>query len=382
MLDLDALEGAATLSAMEGQSRIFFQGVQHQNYSMQSPGNGPFSESSRPMLSEAMHSSALNVTSASLEDDSMLEIDDSSLAEFLRDVMMPASPNSMVGANALEFIPQSYERDVFNFGMESSLDFNDLDIGWMNSQNSRTPMWNHNVLPGQDDRLDCGQETPDVRSGINAGAEAFQKSLWRWKPVQQEHAYSEQVNLSLPYKDMQNLETRLAPDILDQRIEATSRDRILAMLLSTCEPANVSRVVTSFPSADLLDSLMHLFFRTELSRTDSWIHLPTFRPQVQRPELNGMVVAAGAVLSAVPTVRKLGFAIQEAVRLAIPQIVGYISSPNLDPSTELLQYLKSISILCSWRRIFKGSPWRSAHNHQAGNWIIVQQRGKLNCVHH
>ena len=267
----------------------------------------------------------------------MLDMDDSSLAEFLRDVMMPASPNSLVGPNALEFIPQAYERDVFNFGMESSLDFNDLDIGWMNSQNSRTPMWNYNVPPEQEDRLDRGQETPDVRSGINAGAEAFQKSLWRWKPVQQEHAHSEQVNLSLPYKDMQNLETRLAPDILDQRIEATSRDRILAMLLSTCDPANVSRVVTSFPSADLLDSLMHLFFRTELSRTDTWIHLPTFRPQVQRPELNGMVVAAGAVLSAVPTVRKLGFAIQEAVRLAIPQIVGYTSSPNFDTSMEMLQ---------------------------------------------
>jgi len=139
-------------------------------------------------------------------------------------------------------------------------------------------------------------------------------------PVQQEHAYAEQVNLSLPYKDMQNLEVRLSPDVLDHRLEQNSRDRILAMLLSTCEPSNVSRVVTSFPSADLLDSLMHLFFRSELPRADSYIHLATFS-QYQSSELNGIVVAAGAVLSSVPTVRKLGFAIQEAVRLAIHRIV-------------------------------------------------------------
>jgi hypothetical protein len=66
---------------------------------------------------------------------------------------------------------------------------------------------------------------------------------------------------------------------------------------------------------------MHLFFQAELSRTDSWLHIPTFKPQTQRPELNGIVIAAGAVLSKITTVRKLGLAIQEAVRLALPQIV-------------------------------------------------------------
>jgi hypothetical protein len=110
-------------------------------------------------------------------------------------------------------------------------------------------------------------------------------------------------------------------DILVPRLEQSCRDRILAMLLKTCEPVNVPKVVTSFPSAELLDSLMHLFFKTELSQTDSWIHLPTFRPQFQRPELNGIIIAAGALQSSVPTIRKLGFAIQEAVRLTIPTIV-------------------------------------------------------------
>lgn len=334
MLDLEGLEGAATLSSLESQSRIFHYQEEHQNITLPAQTGDSFQQNLRPMRSQsssAMHEPAMNGSSVALDDNPMLDMDESSLAEFLNQVMMPASPNTLANPNTLnDFMPQSYPpRDIFNFGIDANLDFNDMDFGWINSQNSKAPMWNFNSLPEQVEPLDRGQQTPDVRSGITAGAEAFERSLWRWAPQKQEHAYAEQVNLSLPYKDIQNLETRLSPEILDHRLEQNSRDRILAMLLSTCEPANAERVVTSFPSAELLDSLMHLFFRSELSRTDSWIHLPTFRPQAQRPELNGIVVAAGATLSTVSTVRKLGFAIQEAVRLSIPRIVCLPSPSRL-----------------------------------------------------
>ena len=323
MLDLEGLEGAATLSSLESQSRIFhYQDEQQQQMALPVQSSESFPQGLRPMRSEstdAMHESTLNGSSVVLDDGPMMDMDESSLADFLNNVMDVANPNNMG-----DFMPQAYPpRDIFNFGIEADLAFNDMDFGWINSQNSKPPPWNFNLVPEQDATFDRGQQTPDVRSGITAGAEAFERSLWRWAPQKQEHAYAEQVNLSLPYKDIQSLETRLSPEILDHRLEQNSRDRILAMLLSTCEPATVERVVTSFPSAELLDSLMHLFFRSELSRTDSWIHLPTFRPQAQRPELNGIVVAAGAVLSTVSTVRKLGFAIQEAVRLSIPQIVCF-----------------------------------------------------------
>lgn len=82
---------------------------------------------------------------------------------------------------------------------------------------------------------------------------------------------------------------------------------------------------------------MHLFLKSEATNTYSWIHLPTFRPRSQGPEFNGIVIASGAILSAVPTgsfsiahsqikltflVRKLGLAIQETVRLALPSSVS------------------------------------------------------------
>lgn len=316
------------MSGMESQRpQVQFADVQHQN-PPENPAAVAFSPNTGPMpisdLSSNMNEPDLSVHSASLDQQSMLDFDDSSLADFLRDVMMQASPPSALESNTLDFMPQSYSsRDVFNFGIDSSLDLDDLDFGWISSQNGKGSGVNSNQLPENNDlALEHGQKTPDVRSGITLGAEAFQKSLWRWAPVQQEHGYAEQVNLSLPSNDMGALESRLGVDVLEQHLEQNSRDRILAMLLSTCEPANIPRVASSFPSADLLDSLIHCFFRSELSRSDSWIHLPTFQPQFQRPEFNGIVAAAGAVLSSVPTVRKLGFAIQETVRLTLPKIVS------------------------------------------------------------
>jgi hypothetical protein len=325
MVAIDALEGAATLSSTDGQRRIIqFQDVAYQSIPQPNPSGSEFSQVSK---GKAVESNPVDCTSMHSMNNVMLDIDDSSLADFLRDVIMPTSPNSLAaaGSHSTDFIQQSYYsgRDVFNFGMESSLDFNDIDFGWISSQNARQPAWNYGAIPEPErERPVRETRTPDVSTGISAGAEAFQKSIWGWKPVQQDHAHAEQVNLSLPYKDMQSLEPRHGPDVLDQTLEQISRDEILAMLLSGCKPPNVSRVVTSFPSAELLDSLMHSFFRSEVHRTDSWIHLPTFRVQSQRPILSGIVVAAGAVLSGVPALRKLGFAIQEAVRLAISQIVS------------------------------------------------------------
>ena len=310
---------------MDSHRRIIqYQDVSYQSILQPTPSGSEFSQDSK---GKAIESNPVDSTSVDSMNHAMLDINDSSLADFLSNVMMPTSPDSLAAAapHSLDFIQQSYYtgRDVFNFGMESSLDFNEIDFGWITSHNARQPAWTYGAAPEPERALPLREtRTPDVASSINAGAEAYQKSIWQWKPVQQDHAHAEQVNLSLSCKDMQILEPQHGPDVLDQTLEQTSRDKILAMLLSVCKPSNISRVVASFPSAELLDSLMHSFFRSEVHRTDSWIHLPTFSVQSQRPELNGIVVAAGAVLSSVPALRKLGFAIQEAVRLAIPKIVS------------------------------------------------------------
>jgi len=249
--------------------------------------------------------SGISTSSLPSNDDTMLDIDDdSNLAEFLRDIMAHGSPNTSENSVPIDFNPQTYSSwDVFNFGMESSLEFNDMDLGWISSQNNQASAMNRSmVFDNIDPALDRGQKTPDVQISINLGAEAFSKSLWNWLPGQCEHGWMELGNLSLPYKDIEGLENRSTPDLLDNRLEQSSRDAILAMVLSTSgQESGIARAITSFPSAQLLNSFIHLFFRSEVSKADSWIHLPTFHPRTQRPELNGILVAAGAILSTVPT---------------------------------------------------------------------------------
>lgn len=192
----------------------------------------------------------------------------------------------MVDIDALEEAATlSSMGDVFNPEVESSLDFNDIDHGWISSQNARQPVLNYDTTPELErERLVRNSRRLALSSGITTGAKAFEKSVWKWRPVSQDHAHAEQVNLLLPDKDIQSLEPRSGPDILDQTLDQTTRDKILAMLLSGCKPSNIPGVLTGFPPAELLHALMHSFFRSEVHRTDSWIHLPTFRLHNSRPE--------------------------------------------------------------------------------------------------
>jgi hypothetical protein len=128
---MDGLEGAQTLSTLDSQNRVFhYPGPQSQGLSTPGTSSVAFSQDTRMSQSGTMHDSPLEVSSTPLVDNALLGMDESSLAEFLRDVMMPVSPNSLAGQHSMDFLPQHYSgRDVFNFGMDSSLDMNDVDFG-------------------------------------------------------------------------------------------------------------------------------------------------------------------------------------------------------------------------------------------------------------
>lgn len=93
----------------------------------------------------------LNATSMHLMNHSMIEIDDSSLADFLRDIMMPIPPISLAepGPHSMDFLQQHnyYSgRDVFNFGMECMSGFQRSRF-WMNQlaeyTTTRMELWHH-----------------------------------------------------------------------------------------------------------------------------------------------------------------------------------------------------------------------------------------------
>jgi hypothetical protein len=314
IVGIGSLEEEAILPSMDSHRRI----IQAQEVSCQSipQPTSLGSEFSQNSKDKAVESNPTDCTSIYSINNEISDIDDSSLANFL-DVMAPTSPNSLTatGSHSMDFF---IGRDVFKFGMESSLDFDENDCGWISSQNARQPVLNYNTAPELErERLVRDNRTPDMSACMSAGAEAFAKSLWKW-PLAYQDAHAEHVNPPSP--DIQSLEPRYGPDILDQTLDQTTRDRILAILLNGCKPSNLLRVVTCFPSTGLLDALMHSFFRSEVHRTNSWIHLPTISLHNSRPELISIIIAAGAILETSPAIRKFGYAIQEAIRLAIPAI--------------------------------------------------------------
>ncbi|KAI9732762.1 MAG: hypothetical protein M1834_003700 [Cirrosporium novae-zelandiae] len=245
-------------------------------------------------------------------DDTVLDFEGNTFHDLLRDVMIPAPLDFGRMPNL-----QGYHTPL-DFGIDNNWNLNEIDFSFLDSVQDPISGYSQrtfNTAP----QPESSEEVPKDRNGIALGTEAFRKSsLGRWIPAHQDHGYAEQPNLSLPVSQSDNPE--FDRRILGERLASGSRDKILGMVLGSCQPANVPRVLSSFPSAEMLDSLMQRYFDGQSSQIDSWIHSPSFRPGFQRPELLAAIAAAGAIQTPGTTIRKLGFALQEAVRIAMPEI--------------------------------------------------------------
>ncbi|KAJ5595636.1 hypothetical protein N7450_002094 [Penicillium hetheringtonii] len=215
----------------------------------------------------------------------------------------PFEPSSLIPEfthyGALEYPP-------FDFNLT------DGDFGLIDMYNSRS------VLPG----LHGGntQDHFDADSGIGIGVEAYHRSsLSAWKPVQEDKAGADHENLSVP-QTINSPESAAASDqqILSERLSSSSRDLIFGLVLEISREANLSRIMKSFPSTELLDGLIQLFFVRQKSSVVSYIHASTFRPNNEHASILAAIASAAAVNSPIPTIRKLGYALLEIVRLYMP----------------------------------------------------------------
>ncbi|KAJ5126402.1 hypothetical protein N7448_005704 [Penicillium atrosanguineum] len=160
----------------------------------------------------------------------------------------------------------------------------------------------------------------DADSGIGIGTEAYHRSsLSAWKPVRQDHAFGDHENLSVP-QAIDSPEAIATSDrqILSERLSSSSRDLIFGLVLEISREANMSRIMKSFPSTELLDGLIQQYFEYQSHSVDSFIHGPTFRLNGEHASILAALAAGGAVRSPIPTIRKLGYALLEIVRLYMP----------------------------------------------------------------
>lgn len=160
-------------------------------------------------------------------------------------------------------------------------------------------------------------------------------SPWRWTPDTLDTAFAEQSDLSVQAGALNSPQfeerRRKTGRMIQERLEQSSRDRVLAVVLSTClQPSISSRVASAFPSVEVVDTLVQLFLASHFVQIDSWIHTGCLKVNAQWPEWLGAVVASGAVLTSDITLRKFGFALQESVRLAIPRQFEHNNSMTRD----------------------------------------------------
>ena len=241
---------------------------------------------------------------------------ESSLAEFLTDIMLPPATGPADQALGLQTGQTHTQKDFLDFGT-SWLDFVELDA-LLTDHNAEVGLKPNNHVSFQP-LPPSGSKTPLFGQSFDKRNAAFSRSIWRWTPTKKDHGGPQHLNLSLPLADMNSPETRSAASITvpGQRIEPALRDQILALILSTCDKSMYSDVVSSFPSIDLLNGLLHHFLNTQFCQIDSWLHVPTFSVEEQQLELLTAIIAAGGVTSSMPALRKLGFALHESARDAV-----------------------------------------------------------------
>lgn len=183
-----------------------------------------------------------------------------------------------------------------------------------------------------------GYTTPNTRAGIRLSTQAFKESLWSFEPVEADHGRADQVNLSLPFEDLLSPTRCTALEPPCASLDQISRDRLLAMILATCEQSIVLRILSSFPSSELLTNLLHNFLLYHTEQTDTLIHLPTLEPSELSAEVLLPLVAAGAALSTIPVIRRLGYAFQEASRETTSKMV---CSANQSKSKMLIHKVRA-----------------------------------------
>ena len=250
------------------------------------------------------------VASPNDHESGIFSIDGTFFPNFIPDSLIPSL------ARYNEPDPFSTMSDYVQYGALDNFHFDltltDGDFGLIDFYNSQSIMPNFQD-PQNNDRY-------DTDSGIGIGAEAYHRSsLSAWKPAHEDHAFDDHENLSVP-QVINSPEASISSDgpVLCDRLSSSSRDLILSLILEVSREANLSRILKSFPGTELLDGLIQQYFEHQKHTIGTFIHMPTFRTNSEDPGVLASLAAAGAVLSPNSTIRKLGYALNEGVRMYLP----------------------------------------------------------------
>ncbi|RMD44988.1 hypothetical protein DV735_g75, partial [Chaetothyriales sp. CBS 134920] len=233
----------------------------------------------------------------------------------------PVFPGGTLAVPGLEDMMDdpSLPRDLLDIGTDFNFEASLFRTDYLYPNNQLLPR-RKQYMPNDEGTVNpSGITTPGLREKVNimASIQAFKESPWLWTPQSDNHGAAEQRNLFLPSDSV------LSPSnpsydlpLLRQETSNLTRGKILTEVLGTCESTIHAHVISNFPSTELLTNLIHNFVASHLQQDLMWIHLASIEINKEIPLFVMSMVAAGAVVSPSPDIRKLGFAMQEAIREA------------------------------------------------------------------
>lgn len=203
---------------------------------------------------------------------------------------------------------------VLDFCDDANLDMNELDFGMLDN-------WNlgnlHGIIATDPNLANYVSSQPEDSADMSHMRQRlvsmWAESPWRWMPDgTKDNIQAEKSNLPLSDIHSSHLQT---DKVIGDEMESSGRDKILAIVLSTIQNnAMMGRVASSFPSTQVMDSLVHVFLAWHLCQVSEFVHFGSFSMNMQCPEWLGVTAAAGAILTPLKSLRKFGYALQEAVR--------------------------------------------------------------------
>jgi hypothetical protein len=260
-------------------------------------------------------------------DQHALDYNSQAFADFFEQIMMPTSDH--LASNQTLVAPpdvSSFVQDM-QFSLED-FDFQLLEPFPMDSYFPSYPTLNSNKT--------VSSSSP---STLSLRADAFQLSPWfvfpkltlmhdtnlcrEWNPPQHHDSLSRQQDISIdearvPSDSGVQPSTQKHP--FGNLLDVSTRDKIFKVVLNICSPKHS---ISSFPSQALLHHVVEVFYAQEVESLEARVQPNTSALINTLPELILAFIAAGSVSVNSDSIKKMGMAFQEVVRLAVAELVRH-----------------------------------------------------------
>jgi len=159
------------------------------------------------------------------------------------------------------------------------------------------------------------------QNGMDIGVQAYRDSIWCYNPSQKDQWKLKVAQLSNSPNSIDDLASEVQSP-LDRSdgpasiaISDDTRNTVTALLISLLDhnsSKEIAYFMSTFPSAELLTIFMNRFLADHAKDIDAYIHVPTFNPNKQTPELLLGMIASAALSCSHLRVHNFGSSLHDA----------------------------------------------------------------------